>query len=105
MKVIVDIDEDVRIAISRMGLLRIPDEMQKKVDEAIQRGTPIPDNATNICGDNRFEIIAKAKEDIISATNIEDAKDEMECLDNFLFRCWQMGWLDKYAPYQKGGNE
>ena len=64
---------------------------------------PIPDNATNICGDNRFEIIAKAKEDIISATNIEDAKDEMECLDSFLFRCWQMGWLDKYAPSQKGG--
>ena len=71
----------------------------------ITHGTPIPDNATNICGDNRFEIIAKAKEDIISATNIEDAKDEMECLDSFLFRCWQMGWLDKYAPYQKGGKE
>lgn len=59
----------------------------------------------HICGDNRFEIIAKAKEDIISATNIEDAKDEMECLDSFLFRCWQMGWLDKYAPSQKGGKE
>jgi hypothetical protein len=64
-----------------------------------------------ICGDNRFEIIAKAKEDIISATNIEAAKDEMKCLDNFLFRCWQMGWLDKYASYsqsqenQKGGKE
>ncbi len=57
---------------------------------------------SEICGDNRFEIIAKAKEDIISATNIEAAKDEMECLDSFLFRCWQMGWLDKYAPYQKG---
>lgn len=42
MKLIIDIDEDVRIAISRMGLLRIPDEMQKKVDKAIQRGTPVP---------------------------------------------------------------
>jgi len=42
MKLIIDIDEDVRIAISRMGLLRIPDEMQKKVDKAIQRGTPLP---------------------------------------------------------------
>ena len=41
MKLIIDIDEDVRIAISRMGLLRIPDEMQKKVDKAIQRGTPL----------------------------------------------------------------
>lgn len=77
----------------------------KDYEIAVINGTPIPDNATNICGDNRFEIIAKAKEDIISATNIEDAKDEMECLDSFLFRCWQMGWLDKYAPYQKGGKE
>lgn len=42
MKLIIDIDEDVRIAISRMGLLRIPDEMQKKVDKAIQSGTPLP---------------------------------------------------------------
>ena len=41
MKLIIDIDEDVRIAISRMGLLRIPDEMQKKVDKAIQSGAPL----------------------------------------------------------------
>lgn len=41
MLVVIDIDEDVRIAISRMGLLRIPDEMQKKVDKAIQHGTPL----------------------------------------------------------------
>lgn len=41
MKLIIDIDEDVRIAISRMGLLRIPDEMQKKVDKAIQHGAPL----------------------------------------------------------------
>ena len=41
MKLIIDIDEDVRIAITRMGLLRIPDEMQKKVDKAIQNGAPL----------------------------------------------------------------
>lgn len=46
MKIVIDIDEDVRTAISRMGLLRIPDEMQKKIDKAIQHGTPL-DNATN----------------------------------------------------------
>ena len=49
-----------------------------------------------ICGDNRFEIIAKAKEDIMSSTNIKSSSDEMKVLDNFLFRCWQMGWLNKY---------
>lgn len=48
MKLIIDIDEDVRIAISRMGLLRIPDEMQKKVDKAIQSGTPLDNLRTEI---------------------------------------------------------
>ena len=42
MKLIIDIDEDVRVTITRMGLLRIPDEMQKVVDRAIQNGTPLP---------------------------------------------------------------
>ena len=36
-----------------------------------------------VCGDNRFEIIAKAKEDIISSTNIKSSEDEMKVLDNF----------------------
>lgn len=50
----------------------------------------------DICGDNRFIIIERAKEDIFQSTNIESSKDEIKVLDNFLFRCWQMGWLDKY---------
>lgn len=49
-----------------------------------------------ICGDNRFEIIKKAKKHILEATNIETSPEEMAVLDNFLFRCWQMGWLKKY---------
>ena len=48
------------------------------------------------CGDNRFEIIEKAKKDLIYSTNIEDSQDEMKVLDTFLFRCWQMGWLNGY---------
>ena len=47
MKVLIDIPEDIRVAIGQMGLLRIPDEMQKTVDKAIQHSIPIPDNATN----------------------------------------------------------
>ena len=47
-------------------------------------------------GDGRFEIIAKAKEDLIRSTNIETSEDEMKVLDSFLFRCWQMGWLNGY---------
>lgn len=50
----------------------------------------------DVCGDNRFEIIEKAKTALIESTNIETSEDEMKVIDNFLFRCWQMGWLDKY---------
>lgn len=49
-----------------------------------------------VCGDNRFEIIEKAKKDLLELTNINTDENEMKVLDNFLFRCWQMGWLDKY---------
>ena len=51
-----------------------------------------------ICGDNRFEIIARAKKHLLDATNIDTSPKEMEVLDDFLFRCWQMGWLDRYDP-------
>lgn len=55
----------------------------------------------NICGDNRLEIIQKAREDLLRATNIEGSQDEMAVLDNILFRAWQMGWLEKYEPDYK----
>ena len=45
-----------------------------------------------VCVDNRFEIIQRAKDDLINSTTLK----EMEVLDNFLFRCWQMGWLKQY---------
>jgi hypothetical protein len=50
----------------------------------------------DVCGDNRFEIINRAKQDIINSSNIASSQDEMKVLDNILFRCWQMGWLDGY---------
>ena len=45
---------------------------------------------------SQFEIIEKAKQALLDSTNIETSPEEMKVLDNFLFRCWQMGWLDKY---------
>lgn len=45
---------------------------------------------------SQFEIIAKAKADLLDSTNIESSPEEMAVLDDFLFRCWQMGWLVKY---------
>lgn len=50
----------------------------------------------DVCNDNRFEIIAKAKSDLLEGTNIETDEAEMAVIDNILFRCWQMGWLDRY---------
>ena len=53
------------------------------------------------CGDNRFEIIQKAKDDMLESTNIGYSLDEIQTMDSFLFRAWQMGWLDKYEPDYK----
>lgn len=50
---------------------------------------------SDICTDNRFELIAKYKAKLIEATNIETSADEMAVIDNILFRVWQMGWLDR----------
>jgi len=54
------------------------------------------DEMMDNCGDNRFEIIEKAKQDLLNSTNIDSSKDEMKVLDSFLFRCWQMSWLKQY---------
>ena len=58
-----------------------------------------------VCGDNRFEIIEKAKQDLIDATNISSSPDEMKVLDSFLYRCWQMGWLDHLNQEKRGGHK
>lgn len=49
--------------------------------------------AEGMCGDNRFEIITAAKAKLLNETNIESSPEEMKVIDQFLFRCWQMGWL------------
>lgn len=50
-----------------------------------------------LCGESRFDIISIAKDDILKSTDISTSQKEMEVLDEFLFRCYQMGWLNKYA--------
>ena len=53
------------------------------------------------CGDNRFRTIARAKEHLFQATNIAEDKKELEVLDSFLLRCWQMGWLKQYEDIEE----
>ena len=55
-----------------------------------------------ICNDNRFELIEKYKQKLIDGTNIESSKDEMNVIDNILFRFWQMGWLDRLESSEGG---
>lgn len=49
----------------------------------------------SICGDNRFEIIAKVKEHLLKATNIEMQPEELKQADNILFRLWQLGYFNQ----------
>ena len=56
----------------------------------------------DICSDNRFEVIEKAKKHILESTNISSSPEEMKVLDNILYRCWQMGWLKKYEAHNDG---
>ena len=53
------------------------------------------------CGDTRFEVIARAKEDLFKSTNIERNEKEVAVIDNILFRCYQMGWLDRYKEEKR----
>lgn len=54
-----------------------------------------------VCGDNRFEIIAKVKEHLIKATNIERQPEELKYADNILFRLWQLGYFDSVEKISK----
>ena len=54
-----------------------------------------------ICPDNRFELIEKYKKRLIEGTNIESNPEEMKVLDEIMFRCWQMGWLDHLEEKEK----
>ncbi len=48
-----------------------------------------------VCGDNRFEIIAKVKERLLKATNIKMHPEELAQVDNILFRLWQLNYFNQ----------
>lgn len=50
---------------------------------------------SDICADNRFEVIEQYKQKLLEDTNIEQSPKEMEVIDSILFRFWQMGWLNR----------
>jgi hypothetical protein len=56
---------------------------------------------SEVCGDNRYELIGEFKGKLVEGTNIETSPEEMAVLDNILFRFWQMGWLDKLKAQEQ----
>lgn len=44
MKLIIDISEKIRVCITQVGLQRLPDDMIKAVDAAIQEGVPLQED-------------------------------------------------------------
>lgn len=59
----------------------------------------------DVCGDNRFEIIAKVKEHLIKATNIEMHPEELAQVDNILFRLWQLNYFNQCNSVICNGRE
>lgn len=69
--------------------------MSESYEQHPEQGERGNDGVRESCGDDRFELIDKAKVRLLEATNIEMRPDEMAVIDSILFRCWQMGWLDQ----------
>lgn len=78
--------------------IKLTNETDEKLKEMVNDLNKIGEKimSGDICTDNRFEIIKRAKEYIINNTNIETSADEMKVLDNFLFRMWQLGLLEEF---------
>lgn len=73
IELVIKISEEIRVAITRMGLLRLPDEMQKKVDEAIQRGIPLPKGHGRLIDADDINVIEL--EDILHFMHYEKGDD------------------------------
>ena len=96
MKLIIDIPEELKSAVYRCGLFLNPTEKVSLID-AINNGTPIPDNATN---EDVAELVwgFKPRENTCIIPKTKCNGNPAEC-DGCRFDDW---WN---APYQKGGKE
>ena len=85
MKLIIEIPEELRIEITRIGLLRISDEKIGLIDRAIQCGTVLSEHGrlgdldylykkfeANGCKDSNVYRLIKDEPTIIEATGVEE---------------------------------
>ena len=89
MKLIIDIDKELKSAVYRYGLFLNPTEKTSLID-AINNGTPIPDNATN--GDVMKMMFPNIENQMIDLV--------MRCSTS-VKRIGNDTWMN--LPYQKGG--
>jgi len=95
MKLIIDIDENVFTRLFDCGTEDMIDLDRIKACNAIRKGTPIPDNATN---GEVIKTMFDIKEVDMENTYCVHFPEEEE-YGHYFFK----GWWN--APYQKGGNE
>lgn len=57
---------------------------------------------SDVCGDNRFEIIEAYKKNLIEDTNIESRPDEMAVIDNILLCFLAHGVVADFADINVG---
>lgn len=62
----------------------------------IDREFEIETRTVELCNDDRYEVIEKAKKQLLEQSKIKASPNELAVLDAFLFKCWQFGWLDAY---------
>ena len=67
--------------------------LMKRADDNARFNSTLKDLKNELMMNQKMSLICQSK---TRSTNIKSSQDEMNVIDSFLFRCWQMGWLDKY---------
>ena len=60
------------------------------------------DNKAKILETDEDIAVALAKAHYIAVNNVELSPEEMNKLQDFLHKCYQMGWLNRYKPRERG---
>lgn len=60
------------------------------------------DNKAKILETDEDIAVALAKAHYIAVNNVELSLEEMNKLQDFLHKCYQMGWLNRYKPRERG---
>lgn len=71
----------------------------------IDRYYEFENRPVELCNDDRYVVIEKAKKQLLEQSKIKAGPNELAVLDAFLFKCWQFGWLDAYRKAKDEPNK